>query len=199
MLPSATHVPPVDVVRGVENAVDDEALYRKLLADFLASQPDILHDFETAVADGKYERARKIAHTVKSVSATIGAQRLSAVLGEIEGALSDDPPAIQEKLAAGYRRELGPVLAFIRAYERPEAAVRVPERLDRERALILLKSVEPLLVESAAASKEHVEEIRASFGGSDFEVQAERLVEEIDNYDFEIALESLRALMKQIG
>lgn len=189
----------MDVARGIENAVDDEALYRKLLADFLARQPEILGDFESAIADEAYERARKIAHTSKSVSATIGAQRLSEVLGEIERALSGDLPRIGGALAAGYRRELEPVLDFIRAYERPEATVRVPGRFDRMRALELLETIEPLLMENAAASKEYVDAIRASFDGSDLDALARQLVEEIENYDFEIALESLRALVERIG
>ena len=191
--------PPVDVARGVENAVNDEALYRKLLADFLVRQPGVLGDFETAIADRAYEPARKIAHTSKSVAATIGAQRLSAVLEEIEWALSGDIKAIREELAAGYRRELGPVLAFIRTYERPMAMVCSPGCFDRERTLTLLETVEPLLAEGDAASKEYADEIRASFGDSDLDARAKRLAEEIENYDFEVALESLRALIEQIG
>ena len=190
--------PPVDVVRGVENAVDDESLYRKLLADFLARQPEVLRDFETAIAEGAYDRARKIAHTAKSVSATIGAQRLASILGEIEGALSGDAPAIREELIAGYRRELDAVLDFIGAYEQPDEA-RAGDPFDRERAFALLEALEPLLGDSAAASKEYVDEILEAFGSSDFDAHAKRLAGEIENYDFEIALESLRALMERIG
>ncbi len=51
---------------------------------FLADMPQMLTEIRTAIAEGTVEQVQRAAHTLKSTSATLGAQLLAARCGMLE-------------------------------------------------------------------------------------------------------------------
>lgn len=77
----------------------DEAFVRELVDDFATSMEEYLPSLVDAAARGDAEGASRIAHTIKSSSASMGARRVSEVAARIEqagrgGALAGMPEAV---------------------------------------------------------------------------------------------------------
>ncbi len=63
---------------------DNPALIVELIDLFLTDAPPLLADLETALADASAGAAERIAHTLKSTSASVGAQALAKQCGRLE-------------------------------------------------------------------------------------------------------------------
>ncbi|WP_374264095.1 Hpt domain-containing protein, partial [Zoogloea sp.] len=118
----------LDVAAGVRNALGREALYLTLLGKFVAGQRDFGAHLKAALAESDRVSAERLAHTLKGVSAQIGARPLSAQAEAFEAALrrGDAAEALASPLDALVLR-LGALLDALAARlpgERP-APVRV--------------------------------------------------------------------------
>ncbi|MBK1681595.1 response regulator [Rhodocyclus tenuis] len=77
----------LDVRQGVHNALGRESLYLRLLAHYCAGQYAAAESVEQALQAGRIDDAQRVAHTLKSVSAQIGATRISDLAGHLESLL----------------------------------------------------------------------------------------------------------------
>ena len=79
--------PAIDVAAldALEVAVgDDREFVRELVESYLEDAPRQIDAIRAAVARGDVELVHRAAHTLKSISATIGAEALSAAARELE-------------------------------------------------------------------------------------------------------------------
>jgi len=105
---------PIDVTNGLHQAIGREALYRSLLARFVAGQRDFPEQLATAVAAGDRQGAERLAHTLKSVAAQIGARHLRHCAEQLEKAFHGDVgPACREPIEAEVDHALAAVVAAI--------------------------------------------------------------------------------------
>ena len=70
--------------------MQDEALYRSLLSEFASGAAEKADRMERCFASGDWENYRILVHSLKSVSATIGAARLSEAAAAAEAAAASD-------------------------------------------------------------------------------------------------------------
>ena len=80
-------VPPmdgIDVARGLVNHLNRPALYRQILCGFNREFGTTADDIERAMATGDFTLARRLAHSMKSAAATIGAMELSHCARQLE-------------------------------------------------------------------------------------------------------------------
>ncbi|MBF0396209.1 MAG: response regulator, partial [Desulfobacterales bacterium] len=75
---------------GLSRVSGNQKLYINLLNKFYRDNQDITKQIKDAIEKGEQELAVRLAHTVKGVSGTIGAQELQAIAGELEAALKSD-------------------------------------------------------------------------------------------------------------
>ena len=127
------HVPPVaaeqadlpnpalDWAKGLENCHGKAALYEKLLRMFADSNQTVAIEIQTALTEHDSEKARRLAHTLKSNAATLGAIRLSQLAAQLESRLGDeaDPEGALEHLEH-LESELKDVMATIAAGPRDQ-------------------------------------------------------------------------------
>ena len=112
--------------RTASERLGDEALYRRVLAHAQVFLGDWLGGFRGARSNGDFEHALRMAHDLKSIAATIGAQPLSAAAAGLEQALragagdAEIEPML-EPLAQQLREVL---LALAEATERDSSAGR---------------------------------------------------------------------------
>jgi HPt (histidine-containing phosphotransfer) domain-containing protein len=64
----------------------DAEILADLIGTFLKDTPERLAEIQQALADGDNNRVERVAHTLKSSSATFGAMALSAMCYELETA-----------------------------------------------------------------------------------------------------------------
>ena len=103
-----TGIAGLDTARGLTVVSGNGKLYRTIVARFAQSQADIPAQVHEALANGDVAAAERLAHTLKSVAANIGAGEVQRLAARLEEALrSYEPPmVVQERL-----RELEPPLA----------------------------------------------------------------------------------------
>ena len=110
-------VPPlagIDTQAGLATAMDNPALYRRLLLKFGASQADFSAAFAAALEDPDPVAATRAAHTLKGMAGNIGASGVQAAAQALETACGSGAALLQlQPLLAAVERELAPVLAAL--------------------------------------------------------------------------------------
>ncbi len=177
--------------------IDDEKLFERIRNDFRKDNRDAFAKMDEALKSGDAKRAHLMAHTMKSVTALIGAERLSGLARQIEDTLAEDKIEVPEALMAAFKNELNAVLDKLGA-ERGNGAANSATwiDIDKTKALALLDRLEPLLRKGDADSVDQVDAINEiltpalEYGGI--------LAGQVEDYDFEPALETVNRIRKSI-
>ena len=103
--------PVLDTAGTLQDFSDDVDGYKELLRDFLASLPVRFGKMEQAYTAGDYESLSRECHTLKGVSAGLGAMRLSRLATQLGRSCADGHRHSAESLL----RELDEALAQVRA------------------------------------------------------------------------------------
>ena len=167
----------LDVSVGLRQALGREALYVNLLRKFVAGQADAPARIAAAMALTDWTTAARIAHTLKSVSAQIGAGEVRALAERLEHALRDrESTETISKLRVELSATLSPVITAIAAglpsaesaAPSAESAMK-PEAQDLGKLRDLCDELEAQLRNGDFSSTQLVEEnqeiLRAGLGG----------------------------------
>ncbi|HRP22854.1 MAG TPA: response regulator [Thauera sp.] len=194
-LPAPAELPGIDQAQGLHHAGDSPALYARMLQLFVSGQHDALARFQTALAAGDRDTATRIAHTLKSVAASIGAQPLSACAQALESACHAGAPEHDlAPFAAAVDAALGPVLqGLAHCTTAPAALTAEPGELDGDAVLAALSQLRRLLARSDTDAVEAMARLRALTDGQDPRV--DRLAQHVTCFDFDNALRLLDAAM----
>ncbi len=79
--------PVLDIESSLQDFGDDAESYQELLSDFVAALPDRLDRMHQAQRDGDMERLGRECHSLKGISAGLGAMRLSRISSQVCTAL----------------------------------------------------------------------------------------------------------------
>ena len=110
----------IEVKKGLARVGGNAGLYGKLLAKFLEDYSDITVQLRTALDDGDGERALRLAHTVKGVSANLGMERLREAAEEMESVVRKSGIDAAYRLIGPVAVALEPVLDSLRKLPVPE-------------------------------------------------------------------------------
>ena len=95
-LPSA---PALDIAAALGRIGNNQALFAKLIGLFLQTETEAAQRIRRTLAAGETETGRRLAHTLKSTAATVGAIRLQAAARTVEQALRERGEAGEDLLA----------------------------------------------------------------------------------------------------
>jgi two-component system sensor histidine kinase/response regulator len=98
----------IDTAVGLAYAADDPGLFRKVLMSFRDNQRGFVEQFATARQAGDAATAFRLAHTLKGLSANIGAADLAAVAEALELACRNNA---DETVIAPLQARVGDILA----------------------------------------------------------------------------------------
>jgi CheY-like chemotaxis protein/HPt (histidine-containing phosphotransfer) domain-containing protein len=82
-------LPGIDITVGRARTKGDERLYRRLLDIFLDGQREFVTQFRAASATGDIAAAARLAHDLKSLAATIGADTVQTAAASLENACTE--------------------------------------------------------------------------------------------------------------
>jgi PAS domain S-box-containing protein len=190
----------IDRAAGIVNAVDNETLYQQLLTDFKFSHNGDLQKIKAAQETEDYLSARRIAHTLKSTSALIGAKILGSAALAMEEAFAREDKAIPpQELWDTLEKEFNAVMneleriapKIIKAKVKTEAG-----KLDRTRALAFIQKLASLLETGNSGSLNLLDDIREILAPAGEEY--EELISRIENLDFAEAAETLGQIKEKI-
>ncbi|MDL2264692.1 response regulator, partial [Synergistaceae bacterium OttesenSCG-928-I11] len=197
----SAETPSIDRALGIERSVGDEALYNKLLADFAARNRDVATRIREAIRANRPADAHRMAHSLKSSSGTLGAVRLAEIACAVENALSGGATTLDRTLLDDLELELNSALTEIEfyvpdVYEAKETDVASYGDLDPKRAMDFILRLAPLLERGDSDSLDLLAEGREVL--SPLGEKSAVLLKQVEDYDFDLALETLNALKRYL-
>lgn len=182
----------IDRTLGFENAVGNAALYKRLQINFLHDNRNTFATFREALDSGNLTLAHRMAHTLKSVAATLGAMELSDIACGLEEALSDGKTALVRESLPTLAAALDAVLAELAFLETEDTREVRAGSTDKKTIMELIVKLEPLLRDADADSLEYLDAVRALL--SPLGERGRLLETQISDYDFELAAATLEGL-----
>jgi len=186
----------IDTARGLANHMRRPDFYRRILAQFNREFGATADDIDTAIAAGDYELARRLAHSVKSAAATIGAENLSRRARILEHRLAAGKAANAELIP--FRSALTRIVKTLAPLTRANQ-VDSTGTLQIEPALRVIEHMDRLLRQDDAAAESLLGELEACLSGPDWlgELhQLRDLIEDIEYIPARAVLERMRSALQ---
>ncbi|MDP2875017.1 MAG: response regulator [Holophaga sp.] len=193
MIPSG--IGGLDTVCGMRRVLGKKALYLSMLQKFIAGQGTAMAALGAALARDDWETAERIAHTLKGVSANIGALELQQLAGRLEtqiaerqsrtaiNACIEDVKVPLDILIADLRQQLTTPRQNVMVAVDPLEIKLVSDRLHS------------LLSDNDVEALDHLE-ANADLLSSAFPERYQELQQAIRSFDFEVGLSVLMAAIK---
>jgi PAS domain S-box-containing protein len=197
--PLPDSLPGIDLVQGLARVSGHRALYLKLLRRFAAGQENTPAALQAAVAAGRSEEARRIAHTLKSVAGNLGATDLAQAAAALESRLAQGNGAAKpdDSLLAAFCAELERIRAGLDALQRPAEPVetaQASQQPDRAAIAPLLREFTDLLEKDLPQAQNRLNRLSPLLAGTALHSQGERLKAALADYDTEEALQIAQAI-----
>jgi CheY-like chemotaxis protein len=192
----------IDTVKGLKNASGNMKFYIRLASDFISKHSTDFKQISEAIAVGDRKLAHRLAHTIKSTSALVGAKKLSKLALEIENKLASDKCNPTEMQLIEFddllKRVIGELVRIVNSQmpisiaSQIENEGKVTKILDKEEVASFIKILEPLLASGNTDCFNFVDEIneKLSYIGPESKI----LIEQLHAFDFKDALNTLHFL-----
>ncbi|MCL2048902.1 MAG: ATP-binding protein, partial [Defluviitaleaceae bacterium] len=181
---------PVSLTPINEQETADDVERRKLLINFVKVNQNVPSEIEKAIEQGDMKLAHRLAHSLKGNAGMLGKTELKIAAEEVETLLQDRIDSILDSKINRLKEELEIVLRELSPLLNEQEEKR--EAMSNEEALKLLEKLEPMLEELNPESVSLLSFIQSIEG-------AEALALQVENYDFEAALETLIKLKTTLG
>ncbi|MBF0626918.1 MAG: response regulator [Magnetococcales bacterium] len=191
----------IDVVAGLRNLNGNRKLYRKVLGDVLVRYQDVVARFDADMQKSTLEEARRLIHTFKGVVATLGAGELQRLSSGIELALIENAPERVPTLLPPWRQEVERFMAALVCLVPaavPAAPTQGPVVLDKAALQEILRALAERIDEGDSDAQELAAQARERLAGSDCREKMEQLSAQIDEYEFELARETLKEVVEAL-
>jgi len=189
------------------NLDSDEEFNKKLRIMFFKGNKN---KFEELIYDLKNDikRAHRIAHTLKSNAGQVGKSGLQSAAEDVEHSLAGGKNNVTEKQLSLLEDELNKVLKeFSPLLEEDLAAQKLKTSMgvnknkdesDIDYALRILDEVQPFLKMGSPESCRFIDSIRGIQGNAEAEELKNKLIQQIDDFEFDLSLITLFALKEKI-
>jgi len=198
-------LPGINMIQGLKNVGGKKRFFKKLLLEFCNDHRAAAGEIAEALSKGQTKDAQRLAHTIKGVAATIGAELLSKNASDLEEAFMHDTRDDKQALLAELKGSLDEVMESIGTMSEPageshreETEVEDEQNIDLEKVGVLMAELMGLLQEGDAGAEERFEALRGSIIGSRFREGVDKLQEQIGGYDFEDARNTLMQLARSL-
>ncbi len=195
----------IDIKTGLKRVAGNRNLFRNLLVQFYTDYQYAGAEIRTMLDQGNAEGVRILAHTIKGVAGNMGAQDLFLRAGELECAIRKDQSREYSLLGEKLENELGRILLSIKTM----GGIQCPETLEHSSCgdqfgtdvpglILMLNQLRKLLQEGDAEVLEKTESVKAYLKKYGLAVPGEQLGEQIYNYEFGQAQETLEKILETV-
>ena len=201
-LRSHAPLPGIDLEKGLSHVAGNEERLKKLMLKFRNGSAGAVEDINEALAAGDRTKAHRLAHTLKGLAGTLGANRLQDKARELETALAREAGDAGEKVLLEElnqcQKEVIDGLSTLEPDAPPVANGGPKPAISGQEAAKLLDGLMKLLEEgdSGALARFNQAEEAGLFPVGE---EAARLRNLIESYAFEEALEALVQLVDRPG
>jgi PAS domain S-box-containing protein len=185
----------LDVANGLRRVLGKKPLYLSMLHKFVAGQKYVIDEIRKAVQGSLWDRAERLAHTLKGVAANIGASNLQQLAEKLETAIKDRlPPQEIERQLDAVKSPLEALIVQLEQQLTPSPG-KAPLVVDRTKLKLVCDKLEALLTYDDAAVV-GVLDANAELLQAAFPNHFSRIEGSIRTFDFEAALAVLRVAIK---
>ena len=175
---------------GAEGQFENDTEFRRELESvFTESNRGKYNEIIMALETGDIKLAHRLAHTLKSNAGQIGKTSLQSIASDVEYSLKDGKNLVTEEQLKNLKTDLDMVLNELAPTLKESAAERpfgIPEP-DKMRALI--EKLEPMLKGGNSECLDYLSDLQMLPGSG-------RLIQQMNDFDFESALSTLLELKK---
>jgi PAS domain S-box-containing protein len=193
----------INVNEGLQHVNGNIKLYYKLLSSYVESNKNVVELLKSKINEETWEEAVRIAHTLKSVSGSIGVKEISEISQTIEFNLQNKNIEGIEDLLNSLDNIVCKVIQDIESmfsskkHETVNTGKEVAP-LDYELAIKLLDKVIVLIAESDFESLETFDEFCSLPNIKQVSKQLSNISKKIADYDFDVALQLVKELKYEI-
>jgi polar amino acid transport system substrate-binding protein len=193
--------PGIDTKRGLHIANGDSALYLRLLHKFRDRAEQFPALLTAARAAGDMEGASRHAHTLKGVSGNLGATDLQKLAQQLEQALRDALPdaaiAVAQSAVLGELQRVAKGLSDLDQLQNDRLA---PGAADSTTASLesVVRELRDLLVDADTRARVVMTQLQR-IAPVDASMDLDRLLQSINEYDFDSARDLLNAIATKWG
>ena len=189
----------LDTEQGLKYFAGNQVLYEKMLGKFLELHHDDVRVLNTLLDEDRIDDAERLAHTLKSIAATIGAHALQARVVELESKLHDR--IIKDQLlddVESFALTLSAVCEAIEALGvKPETEASAGSAIDLSALKTTISELESQLAQNLIEASATWRTLQPEFAKVMSSDRIATLSQQIDHFDFPDALETLRVLMAE--
>jgi signal transduction histidine kinase/ligand-binding sensor domain-containing protein/HPt (histidine-containing phosphotransfer) domain-containing protein/BarA-like signal transduction histidine kinase len=176
-------------------------IYEKLVVDFYKSTKELHIELEQAYQNKDFDTLYRLAHSLKSNSAYIGAERLNELSAELEGQIKEQPEdcfSIMTKLITEHQTILAALATLTEC--KPEVALnKAPINVvNTELLSVLLNSIVGLLEQDNAEAEDLLPQLTEYTKGSEFTALVDNIVEYVEDIEYMSALKSIEILKNKL-
>lgn len=176
----------------LELARADEILRQKLIKNFVKNNTNFYEVFNNAINSNDIKLAHRMVHTLKSNAGQLRKVLLLQIAAEIEEVLKDDNNNISSQQLEKLRVELETVLNEFAPVANDYEKENSIEKIDKQAVMKLFEEIEPLIDDHDSSCLNFINNLKAIPG-------CQKLISEMENLDFEIALITLNDLKTSVG
>jgi two-component system sensor histidine kinase/response regulator len=195
---SLSTIEGLDAAKGLKTVRGKWSSYERLLRIYMDSHQTDMASLRASHAAGKTEDARRFAHSLKGASGTLGAVGVQAMAAELEAAIRSGKPATEiEQLSTQLEAAQSKLVVDLRAALPQPASVQASAAAPSDAASEATTSASIAHLEQLLRSDDMGagDAMRAALPGLVRRLSPEavaRLGHQVESYDFEAALETLR-------
>ncbi|GAB4495096.1 MAG: hypothetical protein OHK0052_01750 [Anaerolineales bacterium] len=195
-LPSATAT--LDAQTALTRLGENRELYQKLLSIFCEQQTQTPQAIRQALLQNNYQTAHQLAHNLKGVSASIGANQLNQAAYQVEQAITNLDFTHIEALLSDLEKAMLDALAALEALPPMESATPQPDIPPTAPAALqeLLRSLESLLAQADTEALTQIDLLLHQTTDPKLHQELSRAQKFIHRYDFESALKIVQARLQ---
>ncbi|WP_241499351.1 response regulator [Chromobacterium sphagni] len=200
--PSTARLPDIenlDAELGLRRTGENLSLYLKVLGRYLDSNATAAHDLKTAFSAQDYALAGRLAHTLKSLSASIGNEALANAAAGLETSAKQNrqpDPQTQHRAFALLEALLGSLRHFLQAAPQDPAP---GAEADWPALAPELQQLARLLAADDSQAIACLEALQPKIGSPPPSEAWSALHKAVLDYEFEAALQSLQMACREVG
>ena len=198
------NLPGIDLQWGLERVGGNKRLFRTLLEELVTNHGRDIATLENHLQKGAIDKAKRTLHTLEGVSGNIGAHTLQEATKNLHAALTNNQLKQRDKLPESFRKAFVELFEGLRVYldessrsrlETPVASLAMTGETDVEN---LISTLDELLSAGDPEARTLSTRLNAMLNGQDTADTAARLSLQIQDYDFDLAKETLAKLSGQL-
>jgi PAS domain S-box-containing protein len=193
-------LPGIDIEAGVQKVGGNAVLYTKLLQDFFMDHREDISAIHKAIEREEYETAQRLAHTLKGIGATIGANELQQTAERLEGAFKDKSMDVIHQVVPDFEQAMVTVTSGLEHHIKRQSENDTQQvTADPVDLLQMLEQLHNLLDEMDPEAEELANRIQHQTGNSKItRGLSTTLTKQVSGFEFEEAQETLQALREKI-